>query len=160
MLPERQKISYAKAVLRRQYTGASQTSGVLVADKFYRITNFKAGDDFSNVGANTSTCFPKGHTGSVFQATATTPTVWTKGSKVQELKVVDLRNYSLEVFAQATETISVTSTNFEGGGASGELTFEKTLLGKAIEELLAEMDPDYVTESSIPRRHGSIKVLV
>jgi hypothetical protein len=55
---------------------ASQTSGSLVIDQRYIITNFVAGDDFTNVGAASNA------TGVIFQATGTTPTTWTNGSKL------------------------------------------------------------------------------
>lgn len=158
MLSERSKIAYAKSVLRRQYTGNSATSGLLTTDKFYQLRTFKSGDDFSNVGLPDSV--GKGRTGAVFQATGTTPTTWSNGSKLIELKVAELRAYSLEVFSDASETIAITSTGFEGGNASGTLTFEKALLGIALEELLAEFDPDYVATSSIPRRASGYSVLM
>jgi hypothetical protein len=163
MLPERQKLQYAKAVLRRTYTGASQTSGLLTTGKFYRITSFVSGDDFRNVGAAVPSRRCGGYhvSGSVFEATGTTPTLWTHSSRLTELKVPELRAYSLEVFAQASDTqVAITSTNYEGGGAAGQLTFEKSVLGMAIESLLAEMDPDYVPESPLPRRPGGIRLLV
>jgi hypothetical protein len=152
---DREKTAYAKSVLRRQYTGASTTSGALVSGKFYRITSFVSGDDFSNVGAPANRCWGnKGHTGSVFEATGTTPTVWTHASKVTELKVAELRAYSLEVFAQASEQIAITAGSFEGGQGSGQIVFEKSILGIAIEELLAEFDPDYVPDR--PRASGFV----
>jgi hypothetical protein len=54
-----------------------------------------------------------------------------------------LKTYSLQVFAEATDSITVRSVNSEGGGVSGEITFEKVLLGQAIEELIQELDPTY-----------------
>jgi hypothetical protein len=149
VLLDRQKTAYAKSVLRRQYTGVSQTSGTLVAGKFYRITSFVSGDDFSNVGAPSVRGSTKGHTGSVFEATGTTPSLWTHASKLTELKVAELRAKSLEVFAEAIDTVTITSGSFEGGQGSGQITFPKDVYGIAIEELLAEFDPDYTPE---PRR--------
>jgi hypothetical protein len=163
MLSEASKIQYAKAVLRRQYTGDSQTVGPLVANKFYRITKFVTGDDFGNVGIPTKITFgSKGRTGMIFQATGIAPTVWTAGSKLTELKVVDLRAKADEVFNAATDTITLTSTSFEGGSQAGQITFEKAELGMAIESLLAEMDPDYVpnTSAATPRRQSSYRVLM
>lgn len=155
-----QKTAYAKAVLRRLYTGASQLSGSLIPGKFYRITQFVAGDDFANVGAPIVRCSARGHTGSIFQALGTTPTTWTHGSKLTLLKVEELRAYSLQVFAQAIDTITITSGNFEGGGQSGEITYPKDLLGKAIENLLQEIDPDYTPDNPLPTRPSAIRVLV
>lgn len=161
MLSERSKLQYARSVLRRQYTGASATSGLLVVDKFYRITQFVPGDDFRNVGG-TSTgrfCGSGYHrSGQIFQATGTTPTVWTHVSRLTELLVVELRVYSLAVFAEASDMIALTSASFEGGQGSGQLVFEKSLLGLAIEQLLAEFDPDYVATPPMPRRPSGITV--
>lgn len=53
-----------------------QTSGVLVSGEKYLIVEMKGSDDFSNVGASGAV----GYTGEVFEATGTTPTVWTDGS--------------------------------------------------------------------------------
>jgi hypothetical protein len=161
MLSERSKIQYAKSVLRRQYTGASQTVGPLVSGKFYRITQFVSGDDFRNVGAAVPSrlCGSGYHnTGHIFEATGTTPTVWTNASKLTELKVVELRAYSLEVFNEASDTIAITAGSFEGGSGSGQLVFEKSLLGIAIEQLLQEMDPSYVHTPAFPRRAMGITV--
>jgi hypothetical protein len=164
MLSERSKIQYAKSVLRRQYTGASITSGVLVSGKFYRITQFVSGDDFRNVGALRPTgncglwCGGYHMSGQIFEATGTTPTVWTHASKLTEIKVAELRAYSEEVFAEASDTIVITSGSFEGGQGSGQLVFEKTLLGLAIEQLLAEMDPDYVHTQIFPRKSFGMTV--
>lgn len=43
-----------------------------------------------------------------------------------------------EVFAEATDTVTLTGTSFEGGSGSGQITFEKALLGAAVEEVLEE----------------------
>jgi hypothetical protein len=166
MLSERDKISYAKAVLRRQYTGNSQTAGPLVTGKFYRITQFKTGDDFRNVGGPSRTggyCSGWHMTGGIFEATGTTPTVWTKGSRLTELKVAELRTYADTVFTAATQTVTLVSTSFEGGGGGGQITFEKSILGMAIEQLLAEFDPDHTAASvasTFPRRAGGYRVLI
>lgn len=158
MLSERSKIQYAKSVLRRQYTGASTTSGVLVSGKFYRITRFESGDDFRNVGAPYARCYTGYYPGTIFEATGTTPTVWTHASKLTELKVAELRAYSETVFATASDTIAITAGSFEGGQGSGQLVFEKSLLGIAIEQLLAEMDPDYVHTQIFPRKSFGMTV--
>lgn len=162
MLSERSKIQYAKSVLRRQYTGASTTSGVLVSGKFYRITHFVSGDDFRNVGGTLASrsCGSGYHaTGQIFQATGTTPTVWTHASKLTELKVVELRAKAAEVYDDAAHPgVTINSGSFEGGQGSGVVTFEKTNEGIAIEQLLAEFDPDYVSTSPIPRKSSGITV--
>ena len=55
-------------------TPAVLTSGAIVPGLTYTITNYAAGDDFKNVGAQSNA------TGIIFFATGTTPTVWTNGS--------------------------------------------------------------------------------
>lgn len=55
----------------------------------------------------------------------------------------ELKQLAVDTFGAATDTITLTSGAFEGGSQSGQITFEKALLGKAIEELLMEIDPDY-----------------
>lgn len=52
-------------------------SGTLVVSEKYTITDYKSGDDFTNVGAS------KNENGEVFIATGTTPTNWTNESKLQ-----------------------------------------------------------------------------
>jgi hypothetical protein len=59
--------------------GTATTSGALVVSKKYRITNFVAGDDFTNVGAASNA------TGVEFVATGTTPTTWTNASTLTVL---------------------------------------------------------------------------
>jgi hypothetical protein len=51
-----------------------------------------------------------------------------------------LKRYSAEVFAEATETVTLVNSSFEGGQGSGQITFEKILLLAAIRELIAEME--------------------
>lgn len=55
--------------------GTILTSGALVSGKKYKIVAFVAGDDFANLGASNTT-------GAIFDATGTTPTVWTEGSQL------------------------------------------------------------------------------
>jgi hypothetical protein len=49
----------------------NQNSGILTIGQTYEITNFIAGDDFTNVGAGANV------TGEIFIATGATPTTWT-----------------------------------------------------------------------------------
>lgn len=51
------------------------TSGALVVGNAYRILNYIAGDDFTNVGAATNSNIS-------FVATGTTPAIWTNGSSL------------------------------------------------------------------------------
>lgn len=55
--------------------------------------------------------------------------------------VPGLKALATEVFEIATDEVVITSQGFEGGSASGTLRFDKALLGLAIEELIAELDP-------------------
>lgn len=161
MLSERFKIQNARAANRLIYTGATTSSGDLVAGKFYRITEFKSGDDFSNVGAPSSRCSDygaKGRTGAIFQATGTTPALWTNGSRLTELKVVELRAKFLELYNAAREPVTINSGSFEGGQGSGVVTNEPSIEVLAIEQLLQEMDPDYVHTTTFPRRPMGITV--
>lgn len=56
----------------------AQTSGTLTTGKRYIITTFVAGDNFTNVGAAANA------SGTVFEATGTTPTTWSNGSTLNE----------------------------------------------------------------------------
>lgn len=161
MLSERFKIQNARAVLRRRYTGETTTSGLLVSGNFYRITEFKSGDDFSNVGAPTSRCSgysAQGRTGAIFQATGTTPTDWSNGSRLTELKVVELRARADELYEAARDPVTITGSSFEGGQGSGVLTNDPSVEVLAIEQLLTEFDPDYISTPPMPRRASGITV--
>lgn len=73
-------IPYKKYVALLTQTGASNnvaiTSGPLVVGTTYEITDYVAGDDFTNVGAASN------ETGVIFCATGTTPTVYTEESEL------------------------------------------------------------------------------
>jgi hypothetical protein len=151
---DRQKINYAKAVLWRQYSGPQLTAGALVSGKLYLVKTLGTGADFSNLGG------PKRATCSAtlwipFTATGTTPTAW--GSSVLiEFKIDELRALAADTFSQATATVTLTRAGFEGGDGSGEITFEKTLLGRAIEELIAQYAPSDAPPFAARRRAGGI----
>lgn len=138
MSSDRTKIDYAKSVLRRKYTGAIVTAGPLVVATLYQIVRFQSGDDFRNVGASSNSL------ATYFIATGTTPTTWTHGSRLAPFALADLKQLATDTFADATETVTITSTSFEGGSAGGQIAFPKDILGVAIEELIAEIDPDYI----------------
>lgn len=57
---------------------AAQTSGTLTVGKRYVITTFVAGDNLTNVGAAANV------SGTVFEATGTTPTTWSNSSTLNE----------------------------------------------------------------------------
>jgi hypothetical protein len=137
MQDERRKIEYAKKRLRRNYRGDELTSGNLTVGKVYQISVFGNGDDFSNVGAQLNT------SGGVFKATGTTPTKWSNGSVLNEIKLDDLKTDADIVFETATDTVTLTTGAFEGGSGGGQITFAKDLLGTALEELIEELDPGW-----------------
>lgn len=71
-------------------SGVAQTSGTLTIGKRYIISNFIAGDDFTNVGAAANA------TGEVFIATGTTPTAWANLSGITQLGLVlDLNEWGM-----------------------------------------------------------------
>lgn len=59
-------------------------------------------------------------------------------------KLAALKTLANQCFEGATDTVTLTTGSFEGGQASGQITFEKVILAKAIEEWLAVIDPGYV----------------
>ncbi len=62
------------------YLGSgTQTSGTVTNAKRYLISDFNAGDDFTNIGASANA------TGCIFTASGTTPTTWTNGSTLIEI---------------------------------------------------------------------------
>lgn len=92
-------------------SGTTITSGDLVIDETYEITNYQGGDDFSNVAdvisgvINTNGC--------IFIATGTTPTEWSSNSELTEL--TSYNEYHKVKFTQWTQ-------NNNGGGFSYERT--------------------------------------
>lgn len=131
------KLAYAYSFLRRKYLGPRLTSGALESGKIYLIVRLRSGDDFRNLGAAANVA------GTVFTATGTTPTAWTKSSVLREVKIAELRALSEEVYSVATDPILITSASFEGGAGSGVENFSRSILGMAIEKLLTEWDEDY-----------------
>jgi len=69
------------------------TSGTLVNGLTYKITNYVAGDDFSNI--DTVIEGVSNTTGCVFLSTGTTPTVWTNGSAVQVIDFLISREITI-----------------------------------------------------------------
>jgi len=65
-----------------QWGGVEITSGSLEVGQRYRITNFQAGDDFTNVGAGSNANDVE------FVATGTTPTTWTNSSGITPIGAV------------------------------------------------------------------------
>ena len=154
-MADRSKIEYAKRRLRRNYIGADLVAGPLVVGSYYRLTSLGAGDDFTNVGAS---AISLNRSGEIFKATGTTPTTWTNGSVLNEIKLVTMKTDADIVFESATSTITLTSSAFEGGTGSGEITFPKDVLGQALEELIEELDPGFIAPTVIPRKEIGVTV--
>lgn len=153
-MTDRAKIDNTKKTLRRRYLGDPQTAGPLVAGKFYIITNFVSGDDFSNVGFKATYYSTKGQDDSVFKATGANPTVWTHASELREWKLDELKALGETAFNSASKTVTLTNTAFEGGSQSGEITFDRSILWAACEELIEESDPGYIMPNRPSRPIG------
>lgn len=151
MLSDRAKIDNTKKVLRRRYLGDPITSGALVAGKYYVFANFVSGDDFSNVIPQQIYCgTTQGRTDLLFKAKDTAPTVWAHASELREWKLDELKALGEQAYESAKKTVTITGTGFEGGDARGEITFDRSILATAVEELIEETDPGYV----MPVRQG------
>ncbi|MDQ8206209.1 hypothetical protein QEH52_01715 [Coraliomargarita sp. SDUM461003] len=60
----------------------------------------------------------------------------------RKFDAAQLRAKADDIFDLATEEVTITSQGFEGGTSAGQISFPKILLLQAIEELIAEKDPD------------------
>lgn len=69
---------------RDELPRTKQTSGTLTVGQAYLISDYNAGDNFSNVGASSNA------TGIQFIATATTPTTYTNGSTLEKYIYEDI----------------------------------------------------------------------
>lgn len=152
MISDRSKIENAKKVLRRRFFGEALTSGQLVTGKTYFVADLKSGDDFSNVGGPSSKTFCPDTSSGIFTATGTAPTAWTHGSQLNEWKLEELKQLAEQAFNTASGTpVTLTSSGFEGGSQSGEITFDPSILHHACEELIDETDPGYIMPA-VPTR--------
>lgn len=79
--------NYQIRVKSDQDEGTDQTSGLIEIGKKYKITDYQAGDDFTNVGASSNA------TDQEFIATGTTPTDYTNGSTLTEYPNIIIRGY-------------------------------------------------------------------
>jgi hypothetical protein len=61
-----------------------------------------------------------------------------------------LKQLARDAFSEATDTVTLTSTSFEGGAGSGQITFDKMILLVALNELIAERDSTYVAPTATP----------
>lgn len=68
--------------------------------------------------------------------------------------VPGLRTLMEEVAACLSESVTLTGNSFEGGSASGQITFERLAYLGAIMEVLDELDPDNAPEAPQPVRHA------
>lgn len=64
--------------------------------------------------------------------------------------LADLKTLADDVFASATDEVAINTVTYEGGSAGGQIVFDKVILGQAIEQLIAEIDPDYVEPVILP----------
>lgn len=74
----------------------------------------------------------------------------------RKYSLADLKTLADTVWATATDTVTLTANNYEGGGASGQVTFEKALLGAAIEQLISELDTDVAGAEPACERYVNI----
>lgn len=86
---------------------STSTSGELVESSEYAIVKYRAGDDFENVGAENLS-------GSIFTASATTPTIWTKKSTVALVERVNLTAATIRLQVYDGTDIIITLTNLSG----------------------------------------------
>ena len=56
----------------------------------------------------------------------------------------ELKALAAALFSDDPNDVTLTNTAFEGGSASGTVTNQRQLRRIAVEELIAERDPDYV----------------
>ncbi len=86
-----------------EFHGGDLTSGTLEIGKKYRITNYIAGDDFTNIGAASNA------TGVMFTATGTTPTTWTNSSTLNEIVLIFDQYYPASAFTASSEQSIITN---------------------------------------------------
>ena len=107
----------AREPISAEYRGATNTettSGTLTVGKHYTITDFQAGDDFTNIGAASN------ETGVKFIATGTTPTTWTNSSGVTD----------------TGNTLNLDSFGPDMALDSGHPTILATITGASLENML------------------------
>lgn len=86
------------------YNSETLTSGTVISGVRYYITDFNAGDNFTNIGGTNVT-------GNVFTATGTTPTTWTNGSSLQRLiDITYISDTSFSYPVAGTPTTPATGT--------------------------------------------------
>jgi len=119
---------------------AFQTSGALIVGVKYIISDFNAGDDFTNVGAASNA------TGIIFTATGTTPTTYSNGSTlnvVSDLTFIGAKTYqigSASVYGNNINTASLYGFKFT---IIHETVLTPFFLSAQWTDLLARIAPDY-----------------
>jgi hypothetical protein len=53
------------------------------------------------------------------------------------------------IAAGAFEAVTITGNNYEGGGATGQITFEPLEYLSAVEDVIADLDPDAPAPASL-----------
>ncbi|OPX99516.1 MAG: hypothetical protein A4E60_02756 [Syntrophorhabdus sp. PtaB.Bin047] len=79
------------------------SSGTVISGRKYKITNYVAGDDFSNIGGTNLTGF-------IFTASGTTPTTWTNGSTLAPYYNDTLNAVITTILTDIEEITSVDTT--------------------------------------------------
>jgi hypothetical protein len=102
-------------------------AGLLEVGEEYLIKDYKAGDDFTDIGAD------KNETGVIFTASATTPTVWTAGSVLVKIQNISLVGASIEMLVYKGGSLVHTFTTTNGSieivdEAKGIFKLQNTLL--------------------------------
>lgn len=136
------KVDGSNQIARAQVIDATalQTSGPLVVGTKYIITDFNAGDDFTNVGAASNA------TGVSFIATGTTPTVYANGSTLNvltQMTFLGAKPYqigSAEIYGRGINTSGVYGYQFT---IVHETVLTPFFLSPQWQDLLNKIAPDY-----------------
>lgn len=158
MPSDRLLIETDKAALRRQYSTPPvlTNGGALVVGKYYQILAWGSNDNFQNVGAPRlgSGDLP----GKVFIAAGTTPAVWANGTRVLLIDVPALKTYATTLYDGTPSDVELTSATREGVAGSGQISNNLRIRRIAVEELIAELDPEFIAPAPLPRRPIGVTV--
>lgn len=105
----------------------SLTTGLLEVGEEYLIRDYKAGDDFTNLGAT------KNETGKIFVASGDTPTTWTEGTVLVKIQNISLAGATIVVSVYKKSEVIFTFTTADGSveivdSAKGIFKFADTIL--------------------------------
>lgn len=123
-------------------SSSSQTSGTLTLGVHYTITNYQAGDDFSNVGGSN-------HTGASFVASGTTPAVWAFGSTLTSSTPASIWTVNFSFITPITVTLPSGAhfigtwtgfTNSERTSKHATQSFYQTIMNGLIANLVAQVN--------------------